>query len=90
MCPTLVHGLVGRETVDGFVDPHVADRMQGLELRIIEVTRHLERARSWPGHDAATDRLERMRGDLVDELGDTARRAAESRTRDPKIDATHV
>lgn len=76
--------------MDGFVDPRVADRMQGLELRIIEVTRQLARARSWPGNDAATARLERMRGGLVDELGATARRAAEPRIRGPKIDAMHV
>ena len=57
--------------MDTFTNPRLADHGQGLELRIIELTGRIERARRWPGSGALVARLERKRRRLVDELART-------------------
>lgn len=70
-----------------FTDPRVSDHLQGLELRIIELTLELERARRF-GLWGRGARLQRQRQLLFAEMAEHALRPVEGRA--PRVHARRV
>lgn len=70
-----------------YTDPRVSDHLQGLELRVIELTRKLERARRF-GLWGRGARLQRQRQRLFAEMAEAALPAAAKRP--PEIHARRV
>lgn len=70
-----------------FIDPRVSDHLQGLELRVIELTRKLDRARRF-GLWGRGARLQRQRARLFAEMAEHALRPVERHT--PRVHARRV
>lgn len=74
--------------MDGFVHPRLADHAQGLELRIIELSRRIERAQRWRSPSGRLAALERQRQRLFRELAETT--AAPEALRPVRVDGRRV